>query len=221
MRLHDTCTPLAKSNASARTAGPRSDRAMSRACGERSVDPQVVRDERQPSADRDRTSSGMGLGGPDVGSEVDEGPTADRGQVALGAVQEAGEVERERSPAGVLVPSPDRVPEVTAGEGHERHDVDHPEPGMSPQVVPQVEPGHRLDRHGPGCLLADQGQDAPVVIRVGVDVEQVAAGHGRDRRDGGLVASLADVDHALEHSDQASRPGCQGRPVRSLACRAR
>ena len=163
----------------------------------------------------------MGLGGPDVGREVDEGAAADRREVALGAVQEARKVERERGPAGELVPSPDRGPQVTAGEGHERHDVGHPEAGMSTAVVAQVESGYRLDGDRSGRVLADERQDAPVVVGIGVDVEEVAPGHGRDRGNCGLVAPLADVDHALEHSDQAFRPGSQGRPVRSLACRAR
>ena len=72
-----------------------------------------------------------------------------------------------------LVPSPDRA-QVTAGERHERNDVDHPNRGWAPRCS-QVEPGHRLDRDGLGRALSDQGQDAPVVIRVGVHVEQIAA----------------------------------------------
>ena len=140
-----------------------------------------------------------GTGGPKSGTSSPNASLAHRRERALGPVEEAGEVEGHRRPAGELVPGPHGVRHGVAGERHERHDVDHPEPRVGAGVVAQVEPGHRLDGHRPRRVLADEGQHRPVVVGVAVDVEQIGARDRGDRGDQRLVATLADVDDALQH----------------------
>jgi len=48
-------------------------------------------------------------------------------------------------------------------------------------------------------ISTGEGQHGPVVMTVGVQVEERSAGGGPQTVQHDLVRSLADVDHALEH----------------------
>ena len=159
---------------------------------------------------------GCGVGGPQVGVSSANAWRRTSGRRPLGPVGEAGDPELGGRPGPEAVPGGDGVGLRRVVQGDERHHVDDPDAGVDALVVPQVEPGDGRRRHRPGGPLADQGEDAPVVVGVAVDVEQVGA---RDRRDGRHhlgPAALADVHHALEHADEHAgrrRPTCSIRRV--------
>src|SRR5690606_21211003 len=96
--------------------------------------------------------------------------------------------------------------------------VDRSEPWVHAIVGAQVDVGDRSCGDGPGSVFAHQREHAAVVVGVGVDVEQVAAGGGRDGGYRMFVPAFADVDHALEHvASFAEQRGAEVGP-RSARC---
>ena len=111
-------------------------------------------------------------------------------------------------PAGEAVALGDRRGEVLGRRaaglvGDEGHHVEHAEAGVGAGVRTQVEVGQGGRGQGPGGFGhevggAGEGEDRPVVVGVAVLVEQRGAGGSGQPAQDGLVASLADIDHALE-----------------------
>jgi hypothetical protein len=77
-------------------------------------------------------------------------------------------------------------------------------------VASEVDAVDRLDGHPAGGLGADEGQDAAVVVGVGVHVEQVVACRGDQGGDDLGIATLGDVQHALEHDPRVPSRGVRG-----------
>ncbi len=90
-------------------------------------------------------------------------------------------------------------------ERDERHDVDHAEPRVDPDVFAEIEVFDGDGREsasgglGTSSFGGGEGEDAAVVVEVAVDIEQRRAGRGADRRDSALVSALRDVDDCFQH----------------------
>ena len=123
----------------------------------------------------------------------------DLGQRPLGSVQEARDAVLGSQPGREGRPGGQRVGHGRATEGHERHHVDDAEARVHAVVLAEVEPLDRGCRHRPRGVGASEREHRPVVVGVGVHVEQVGTGGVRELAQRRLVTPFADVEHALEH----------------------
>ena len=156
--------------------GPRSARAMRRASVQIGLGAATGCRPRAPVG-RPPPSLRRSDGAPAVRSRARSATNAPRrtsGSDRSRAVEEARHAELARPPR----PRSGRRPRsasasVASAEGHEGHDVDHPDPGVRPGVGAEVE-----DRAtaaavtARAAVLADQREHRPVVVGVGVHVEQ-------------------------------------------------
>ena len=203
-----------RASPSARRCGPRTTAATCRARVEVGLrQPDVPGHEDLACADGDRARRRVRPRRADVGGEVAEGPTADVGQRALGPVGEAGHAELgRRSRAGSGRGPRWRRRGVAPGSGTNGTTSTTPMRGCTPRWCSQVErarPRPRATRRG--GVLADEGQHGPVVVRIGVDVEQVSARRGGDLVDRIAVGTRADVHDAFQHAS-SPRHAPQGLP---------
>ena len=137
---------------------------------------------------------------------------ADVGQVAAVRCARRSLVEVDGEPQGPdplprLLGQPRGVFEGRPCERHEGQHVERAHPRMLPDLRGQVYLGGAGLCQRDGCLedgflLAGERQDAPIVVRVGVKVEDADALHsadgGDDARDLRPVASLAEIGDGLE-----------------------
>ena len=182
----------------------------------------VVGDERHPRADHHGPRGGMGLGRTEVGLPervahplgealelaaphvLEVAPVGGRGRLF---VEEHGDLEALRHRLAHVPGQRHAVLHGRALDGDERHDVHGAHARVLALVAAQVDAayGHLEEREQAGPerrLVADQGQDAAVVVLVGLDVEDAQARdrlQGRDRGVDHLGApSLADVGDRLD-----------------------
>jgi hypothetical protein len=83
-------------------------------------------------------------------------------------------------------------------------------------VASDVEP---LDGEGgnrPRCIGSHECQDAAVVVRIAVQIEQRVASRHRERLERGDVTSLRDVHNALEHADKSATGVMTTNPQRGI-----
>ncbi len=149
---------------------------------------------------------------PDVGKLP---PVFPRGGVA---VQEDGDLKPFGDPAAQLPGEGHAVLHRSPGDGHKGADVHGPGPGVLAPVVAHVDELDGLPvkgQHGrdEGGAVADQREDGPVVVRVGVEVQEHDAGLGAQETDE-LVddlhpSALADVRDALDDRHRPDRDGCR------------
>ena len=142
----------------------------------------------------------MRLLGSAVGLEGAECLPSDIGKGPFRTVEEAGESEGRCRPVGEPVAGgphfldPGRRARGSGANRNERHHVGRAQPGVYPDMVPQVDPGHRRPDHGAGSILdgvdrAAQCHHRAMVLGISVQIEQGVAGRfgqgGDDQRDRG------------------------------------
>ena len=146
--------------------------------------PHVVGDEDGPGARRSGAGGGVGGVGPGVGR---------RGRRRPAAAPRAATARARSGSTAPPAPAPAHRAKASraatasamrgAGEGHEGHHVDHAESGVDAGVGAQVEAGHGgAGARARGRLLADEGEDAAVVVGIVVAVEEVGARRRRPAR---------------------------------------
>lgn len=102
---------------------------------------------------------------------------------------------------------------VSGSDGHERHDLDHPETPMSGHAPVDVEGLHRGLQERPRGLVqprAAESENRPVVPGIGVDIEQARTGCERYDLDGVAVAAFGDIYDTFQRSVRLGREGVLG-----------
>ena len=181
---------------------------------------QAIRNGRAP--DRHRARARVHAPGPEVGlaarledraleslvlARADVGQPDALGTEGRVGVEVDGDPVLLRHPPAEVPRERDRVRHRDAGQRNERDDVDRADPRMDARCGAPCRclDGHRdrpLHRRRRGVRRPGEREHAPVVVHVAGSVEQVDAGHGRDR--GGQPidhvgpAALAEVRHELD-----------------------
>ena len=186
---------------------------------------EVVRDQRMTRADEDSAGPGVELVRAGIRDELRRVDSPRELLQAATAEEDRPStvrrvaVEKHRQPklvadsSGEHVRSRDSPPEVRRLERDERHDVRDTDTRVSPDVLAQVDaldgdadPGE--ERFDQPVLVPDERVDGPVMVGVGVDVEQRGVSLERltDGADDAGVAALGDVGHGLEHDPYPTKP---------------
>ena len=185
--------------------------------GSRADEVDVERDQRRADADQHAAGACIETRGAGVGDELgcvdpalqrvraaatEEGGAAATGK---GAVMEDGQAERSCDRLGNRARARLRAFEVDGGERHDRDDVRGADARVCALVLPKVDSFLRDTYAGEQGLaelrlVSDEREDAPVVVLVGVEIENARVrGEGvRERVDPLAVASFREVRHGFE-----------------------
>jgi len=164
---------------------------------------QVVGDEHGSHTDAHRTGGWMWCVWSVVGQQRRPRGASHVGKRALGSVEEDRHVEFRRRPARKVIAGAKRVVAVGTLECDEGHHVDDAESRVHARVMRNVESLDRASGDVSHAVRPDGGEDAAIVVGVGMDVENrridgPRRATGNEPYEAGITA-FAHVDHALEH----------------------